>query len=226
MGRHCSNSVGSVKAPIRIGLQLPRFEYPEGTPDGLFEQLARIAQTAEASGFDSLFVMDHLHQIPGVGPQGHWMLEGNTILAALAARTQRLQLGLMVGGVIYRNPALRAKITTTLDVVSGGRAIHGDRRGVVRGRAQRVRLRLSAAEGAVRAARGSPADRARDVHAGARFLRGHALPGGRRHRTTRGRSAATSRSSSAAAASGRRCASSRSTPTAATSSATPSGRGI
>jgi len=113
-----------VKAPIRIGLQLPRFEYPDGTPDGLFEQLARIAQTAEASGFDSLFVMDHLHQIPGVGPQEHWMLEGNTILAALAARTQKLQLGLMVGGVTYRNPALHAKITTTLDVVSGGRAIH------------------------------------------------------------------------------------------------------
>jgi alkanesulfonate monooxygenase SsuD/methylene tetrahydromethanopterin reductase-like flavin-dependent oxidoreductase (luciferase family) len=52
------------------------------------------------------------------------MLEGNTILAALAARTERLQLGLMVGGVTYRNPALHAKITTTLDVISGGRAIH------------------------------------------------------------------------------------------------------
>jgi alkanesulfonate monooxygenase SsuD/methylene tetrahydromethanopterin reductase-like flavin-dependent oxidoreductase (luciferase family) len=68
--------------------------------------------------------MDHLHQIPGVGPQTNWMLEGNTILAALAARTERLQLGLMVGGVTYRNPALHAKITTTLDVISGGRAIH------------------------------------------------------------------------------------------------------
>jgi F420-dependent oxidoreductase-like protein len=68
--------------------------------------------------------MDHLHQIPGVGPPTNWMLEGNTILAALAARTERLHLGLMVGAVTYRNPALHAKITTTLDIVSGGRAIH------------------------------------------------------------------------------------------------------
>jgi F420-dependent oxidoreductase-like protein len=113
-----------VNAPVRIGLQLPRFEVPGVGADGLFEQLVRIAETAESSGFDSLFVMDHLHQIPGVGSQEQWMLEGNTILAGLAARTSRLQLGLMVGGVTYRNPALHAKITTTLDVVSGGRAIH------------------------------------------------------------------------------------------------------
>ena len=68
--------------------------------------------------------MDHLHQIPGVGPPTNWMLEGNTVLGALAARTSRVSLGLMVGAVTYRNPALHAKITTTLDVVSGGRAIH------------------------------------------------------------------------------------------------------
>jgi alkanesulfonate monooxygenase SsuD/methylene tetrahydromethanopterin reductase-like flavin-dependent oxidoreductase (luciferase family) len=53
------------------------------------------------------------------------MLEGNTALAALAARTSTLNLGLLVGGVTYRNPALIAKITTTLDVLSGGRAIFG-----------------------------------------------------------------------------------------------------
>jgi F420-dependent oxidoreductase-like protein len=69
--------------------------------------------------------MDHLHQIPGVGPQTGWMLEGNTILAALAARTSMINLGLMVGGVTYRNPALLAKATTTLDVISGGRALLG-----------------------------------------------------------------------------------------------------
>ena len=113
-----------MRAPIRVGLQIPSFNFPDVAPDRLFERLAEIAETAEASGFDSIFVMDHLHQIPGVGPQTNWMLEGNTILAALAARTQRLHLGLMVGGVTYRNPALHAKITTTLDVISGGRAIH------------------------------------------------------------------------------------------------------
>jgi F420-dependent oxidoreductase-like protein len=113
-----------MKAPIRLGLQIPSYNYPDVPPEALFERLTEIAATAESSGFDSLFVMDHLHQIPGVGPQTDWMLEGNTTLAALAARTERLQLGLMVGSVTYRNPALHAKITTTLDVISGGRAIY------------------------------------------------------------------------------------------------------
>jgi F420-dependent oxidoreductase-like protein len=113
-----------MRAPVRIGLQIPSFNFPGVAPADLFERLVEIAGTAEASGFDSLFVMDHLHQIPGVGPPTNWMLEGNTILAALAARTKRLHLGLMVGAVTYRNPALHAKITTTLDIVSGGRAIH------------------------------------------------------------------------------------------------------
>src|SRR5262249_55296033 len=122
--RKAAGSVERVKAPIRLGLQLPSFDFPGVEPESLFDRLIEIAVTAESSGFDSLFVMDHLHQIPGVGPQTDWMLEGNTILAALAARTERLQLGLMVGSVTYRNPALHAKITTTLDVISGGRAIH------------------------------------------------------------------------------------------------------
>jgi F420-dependent oxidoreductase-like protein len=113
-----------VRAPVRIGLQLPRFEGPGVEPATLFERLAEVARTAESSGFDSLFVMDHLHQIPGVGEQQQWMLEGNTILAGLAARTERVALGLMVGGVTYRSAALHAKISTTLDIVSGGRAIH------------------------------------------------------------------------------------------------------
>ena len=113
-----------MRAPIRLGLQLPSFTFPGVAPEELFEQLAAIAHTAEMSGFDSLFVMDHLHQIPGVGPPTNSMLEGNTILAALAARTEHVSLGLMVGAVTYRNPALHAKITTTLDVISGGRAIH------------------------------------------------------------------------------------------------------
>jgi len=113
-----------MRAPVRIGLQIPRFDFPDVGPEALFEKLVEIATTAEASGFDSLFVMDHLHQIPGVGPQTERMLEGNTILAAIAARTTRLNVGLMVGSVTYRNPALHAKSTTTIDVVSGGRAIH------------------------------------------------------------------------------------------------------
>jgi F420-dependent oxidoreductase-like protein len=110
---------------VRLGLQIPRFNFPDVPADKLFERLVEIATTAESSGFDSVFVMDHLHQIPGVGPPADRMLEGNTVLAALAARTSKAHLGLLVGGVTYRNPALLAKMTTTLDVISGGRAILG-----------------------------------------------------------------------------------------------------
>jgi F420-dependent oxidoreductase-like protein len=111
--------------PIRAGLQIPNFNLPGVEPAGLLAKLTEIAQAAEGAGFDSLYVMDHLHQIQGVGPEEDWMLEGPTTLAALAASTSTANLGLMVGGVTYRNPALMAKITTTIDVLSGGRAILG-----------------------------------------------------------------------------------------------------
>jgi F420-dependent oxidoreductase-like protein len=114
-----------MRAPITLGLHLPSFNYPDTAPEQLFERVVEIARTADESGFSSLTVMDHLIQIPGVGPRTHWMLEGNAILAALAGRTSRVSLGLLVAGVTYRNPALLAKITTTLDVISGGRAVHG-----------------------------------------------------------------------------------------------------
>jgi F420-dependent oxidoreductase-like protein len=114
-----------LRAPIGLGLQIPNFNFPDVGEEDLFERLADIAGTAEASGFDTVLVMDHLHQIRGVGPPENLMLEGNTILAALAARTSRVNLSLLVGAVTYRNPALHAKVTTTLDVISGGRAIHG-----------------------------------------------------------------------------------------------------
>jgi F420-dependent oxidoreductase-like protein len=114
-----------MRAPVWLDLHLPNFNYPGVDPDGLFEQLAAIAKTAEESGFSSITVMDHLHQIRGVGPRTNNMLEGNAILAGLAARTSRVSLGLLVGGVTYRNPALLAKITTTIDVISRGRAVLG-----------------------------------------------------------------------------------------------------
>jgi F420-dependent oxidoreductase-like protein len=114
-----------LRAPIRLGLQIPNFNFPEVSEEQLFEKLSDIAQTAESSGFDTVLVMDHLHQIRGVGPPENWMLEGNEILAGLAARTERVNLSLLVGATTYRNPALHAKTTTTLDIISGGRAIHG-----------------------------------------------------------------------------------------------------
>jgi F420-dependent oxidoreductase-like protein len=114
-----------LRAPIHLGLQIPNFNFPGVSEEELFERLSDIATTAESSGFDTVLVMDHLHQIRGVGPPENWMLEGNTILAGLAGRTERVNLSLLVGAVSYRNPALHAKITTTLDVISGGRAVHG-----------------------------------------------------------------------------------------------------
>jgi F420-dependent oxidoreductase-like protein len=109
----------------RLGLQMPNFTY-DGVPDSeLFERICEIATLAEGSGFDSVWVMDHLYQISMIGPPENAMLEAYTLLGALAGRTSKVKLGTMVTGVTYRNPALLAKITTTLDVISSGRAILG-----------------------------------------------------------------------------------------------------
>jgi F420-dependent oxidoreductase-like protein len=110
---------------IRAGLQIPNFTYP-GVPDTeLFEAVAALAVTAEASGFDTVLVMDHFYQLPGLGTPDDPMLEAYTLLGGIAARTERVNLGTLVTGVTYRNPALLAKIVTTLDVISKGRAFLG-----------------------------------------------------------------------------------------------------
>ncbi len=114
-----------MRAPITLDLHLPNFNYPGVEPDAVFDKLVEIAQTAERSGFSSISLMDHLHQIGPVGPPSNWMFEGSTMLAGLAARTEKVTLGLLVGSVTYRNPAIAAKTTTTLDIISGGRAWHG-----------------------------------------------------------------------------------------------------
>jgi F420-dependent oxidoreductase-like protein len=114
-----------MRAPIELDLHLPNFNYPGVGPEGEFEKLVEIATAAERAGFTSVTLMDHYHQIAPVGPPQMWMFEGNTMLAGIAARTQSINVGLLVGGVAYRNPAQHAKITTTLDVISRGRAIHG-----------------------------------------------------------------------------------------------------
>ena len=114
-----------MRVPITLDLHITNFNYPDVPPEGLFDHVATMAKTAEDNGFSSISVMDHLHQIPVVGPQEWNMLEGNMALAGIAARTSKASLGLLVGGVTYRNPALHAKMTTTLDVISGGRAVHG-----------------------------------------------------------------------------------------------------
>src|SRR5438874_12154288 len=108
-----------------LGFQIPNFTFPGIPSDRLFDHVAKLATTAERSGFDAVFVMDHFYQLPNIGPRTDPMLEGYTVLAGIAARTTRIRLGTLVTGVTYRNPALLAKEATTLDIVCAGRAILG-----------------------------------------------------------------------------------------------------
>jgi F420-dependent oxidoreductase-like protein len=109
---------------VRFGLQIPNFSF--NIPDAeLFARVVELARAAEETGFDSVWVMDHLYQLPALGGPDQPMLESYTTLGALAASTSRVSLGALVTGVTYRNPALLAKIATTLDVISGGRAVLG-----------------------------------------------------------------------------------------------------
>jgi F420-dependent oxidoreductase-like protein len=109
---------------VRIGVHVPDFTYPGGAAT-LGADLARIAETADAAGIDRLSVMDHLWQIQVVGPVEHDMLEAYTVLGFLAAHSSRVKLLTLVTGVTYRDPGLLAKAVTTLDVLSGGRAMLG-----------------------------------------------------------------------------------------------------
>ncbi len=109
---------------MRIGLQVPDFSWPEG-PEALAGTLREIAQLADQGGLASLWVMDHLFQIPLVGPAERDMLEGYGALHYLAGVTRRIRLGTLVTGVTYRHPGVLIKTVTTLDVLSQGRATLG-----------------------------------------------------------------------------------------------------
>jgi F420-dependent oxidoreductase-like protein len=106
----------------KLGYQIPNFTYPGTGPDRLFEAVARQAEAADRSGFDTVLVMDHFYQLPLLGRPDDYMVECYTLLAALAQRTSTVRLGALVTGNTYRNPALLAKTVTALDVVSSGRA--------------------------------------------------------------------------------------------------------
>ena len=110
---------------IKVGLQIPNFTYPGVATADLFQRVADIAVAGERAGADTIMVMDHFYQLPILGPPEHEMLEAYTLLGAIAARTTTAKLGTLVTGVTYRNPAILAKIVTTLDVISSGRAFLG-----------------------------------------------------------------------------------------------------
>ncbi|HEX9012920.1 MAG TPA: LLM class F420-dependent oxidoreductase [Anaerolineaceae bacterium] len=109
---------------MRIGLQIPSFTWPGGTPE-ISKRLAEVARTAEQAGFSSLWVMDHFFQIRNVGKPDEPMLESYSTLSYLAAVTMRVRLGTLVTGVVYRHPGILIKTVSTLDVLSGGRAYFG-----------------------------------------------------------------------------------------------------
>jgi len=106
---------------VKLGLQIPSYTWPGG-PERLGETLRDVVQRAEAAGYDSIWVMDHFFQIPVIGPADLPMLEAYTTLAHIAGVTSRVGLGSLVTGVTYRHAGVLAKIVTTLDVLSGGRA--------------------------------------------------------------------------------------------------------
>ncbi len=109
---------------MKLGLQISSFTWPGGDA-AIGETLAGIVRTADDAGFDSIWVMDHFLQIGSVGAPDEPMLEGMTALGFMAAHSRRARLGLMVGGIHYREAGLWIKAATTLDVLSGGRAWFG-----------------------------------------------------------------------------------------------------
>jgi F420-dependent oxidoreductase-like protein len=109
---------------VKLSLSISSFDWPGG-PAQIRPRLAELAQCAEESGYDSVWVMDHFFQIRVLGPVDDPMLEAYTTLGFLAGQTQRVKLGAMVTGVMYRHPGILVKQVTTLDAVSGGRAVLG-----------------------------------------------------------------------------------------------------
>jgi F420-dependent oxidoreductase-like protein len=107
-----------------LGVHCSNLSWPGGA-EALGPTLAGVARAADEGGFTTLTMMDHYFQMEVLGGPPEPMLEGYTSLGFLAGQTSRLELGLLVTGVTYRHPGLLAKIVTTLDVLSGGRAMFG-----------------------------------------------------------------------------------------------------
>jgi len=118
--RHANERDGAVD----LGLHVADFTWAGGNAE-LAPRLSQLARSAESAGVARLTVMDHVWQIQVLGPPEHEMLEAYTTLGFLAAHTERVQLHTLVTGVVYREPGLLAKMITTLDVLSGGRAALG-----------------------------------------------------------------------------------------------------
>jgi F420-dependent oxidoreductase-like protein len=112
---------------MQFGLQHPNynFDYDGRNASQIIDSLKNLATKAENLGFDSFWVMDHFHQISGVGKREDPMLEGWTTISVLAGITSKIKLGTLVTGVTYRHPSVLAKMGATLDVLSKGRLFMG-----------------------------------------------------------------------------------------------------
>ena len=163
---------------MKLAIHCANLSWPGG-PEKLGSTLADVARTADQGGVSTLTMMDHWFQMETLGGPPEPMLEGYTSLGFLAGQTSNLDLGLLVTGVTYRHPGLLAKIVTTLDVLSGGRAFLGigaawyerehDGLGVP---FPSTSERFERLDEAIR-------DRQADVERRRRRVRGHALPAGR-----------------------------------------------
>lgn len=109
---------------MKLGVHIADFTWPNG-PQQLADDLTRVAVAADELGFARVSVMDHVWQIGVIGPPEHEMLEAYTTLGYLAARTKNVELVAWVTAVVYREPGLLAKLVSTLDVLSQGRAMLG-----------------------------------------------------------------------------------------------------
>ena len=182
---------------MKIGAIVPQGwvgEYDGWDPHAAWQRTAEVARQAERLGFESIWLFDHFHTIPR--PTDEITFESFTSLSALAALTERVRLGHIVICTAFRNPALTAKMISTMDTISGGRMELGHRRRLEARRVARLRLRLPRDEGAA----GPPARRPRRHH---RDARGRPAPA--RHvrgpSTQRSATRATSRSRSSSRAS-------------------------
>ena len=163
---------------MKLGLHYWNYSTP-ADPPGSRPTLAETARIAEQAGISSFTVMDHYFQMEGTTSAEEPMLEGYTTLGYLAAQTDRMTLGLLVTGVMYRYPGLLAKIVTTLDVLSGGRARLGIGASWYEREQRGLGVPVVPVARAVRAARGDAADLPADVERRQRPVRGPALPAGR-----------------------------------------------
>ena len=112
------------RRPFKVGLFVPHFELPWSGRGPRWADIAALARRAEAVGFDSFWMPDHLvFRFEGVHQQGGW--DAWSLLTAVAATTERLEIGPLVACSSFRNPALIAKMAATIDEISGGRFVLG-----------------------------------------------------------------------------------------------------